>query len=102
MTDRAGPGPAARHEARPSNRMIVRGALRITGSATALVAIYYLLPLNHSSAWVAVTILVTGLAVFAALVALQVRSIIRSAFPARGRGHAGEGGRTPTPFGTGS
>jgi voltage-gated potassium channel len=82
LTDRAGPGPAARHEARPSNRMIVRGALRITGSATALVAIYNLLPLNHSSAWVAVTILVTGLVVFAALVALQVRSIIRSAFPA--------------------
>ena len=50
------------------------------GSATALVAIYYVLPLTQSSAW-PITILVTGLAVFVALVAFQLRSIIRSPFP---------------------
>jgi voltage-gated potassium channel len=61
--------------------MIVRAVLQVIGSTAALVAIYYLLPLDHSSAGAAVTILVTGLVVFIALVALQVRSIIRSPFP---------------------
>ena len=44
--------------------------------------IYYLLPLNHSSTWAAVTILVIGLVLFVGLVAFQVRSIVRSRFPA--------------------
>ena len=44
--------------------------------------IYYLLPLNHSSTWAAVTILVVGLVLFIGLVAFQVRSIVRSRFPA--------------------
>ncbi len=44
--------------------------------------IYYLLPLNRSSTWVAVTMLVIGLALFIGLVAFQVRSIVRSRFPA--------------------
>jgi hypothetical protein len=64
--------------------MIVRAVLRIVGSATALVALYYVLPLNHSSAWAAVTILVIGLVVFAGLVAVQVRAILRSPFRACG------------------
>jgi Ion channel len=67
--------------ASPSRRMIVRAVLRIVGSITALVALYYLLPLDRSSAGGAITILVIGLAVFSALVAFQVRSIIRSPFP---------------------
>jgi hypothetical protein len=33
--------------------MIVRGVLRIVGSAAALVALYYALPLNPSAAWAA-------------------------------------------------
>jgi hypothetical protein len=45
------------------------------------VVIYYLLPLNRSSTWVAVTMLVIGLALFIGLVAFQVRSIVRSRFP---------------------
>ena len=44
--------------------------------------IYYLLPLNRSSTWVAVMMLVIGLALFIGLVAFQVRSIVRSRFPA--------------------
>ena len=44
--------------------------------------IYYLLPLNHSSTWAAITILVIGLVLFIGLVAFQVRSIVRSRFPA--------------------
>ncbi|MEU9089727.1 potassium channel family protein [Streptomyces sp. NPDC048428] len=59
--------------------MILRTVLRIIGSVTALVALYFLLPLNRS--WSAVTVLVVGLLVFMGLVAFQVRSIIRSQFP---------------------
>jgi voltage-gated potassium channel len=51
------------------------------GSAAALVALYYALPLDRSSAWAAVTMLVIGLAAFAGLVAFQVRAILRSPFP---------------------
>jgi voltage-gated potassium channel len=71
----------ARREARPSYRMTVRAALRIVGSIIVLVALYYLLPLEHSPAWGAVTILVIGLAIFIGLVLFQARSIIRSSFP---------------------
>jgi voltage-gated potassium channel len=81
VTDSAGAGPAAPREARPSYRMIVRAVLRIVGSVAVLVALYYLLPLDHSSTGAAVTILVIGLVVFIGLVALQVRWIIRSPFP---------------------
>jgi voltage-gated potassium channel len=55
--------------------------LRAVGSTTALVAIYYLLPLDRSSTWVAVTMLATGLAWLIALIAFQVCWIIRSRFP---------------------
>lgn len=55
--------------------------LRVVGSVAVLVALYYLLPLDHSSAPAAVTILLVGLAGFIALVAFQVRLIIRSPFP---------------------
>ena len=81
MTESTGPGPAAGRAARPSSRRIVQAVLRVVGSTAALVAIYYLLPLDHSSTGVAVTMLVIGLVVFLGLVAFQVRSIIRSPFP---------------------
>ena len=45
-------------------------------------AIYYLLPLNRTSTWAAVTMLVIGLVLFIGLIAFQVRSITRSRFPA--------------------
>jgi hypothetical protein len=61
--------------------MIVRAGLRAVGSTVALVAIYYLLPLDHASTWVAVTILVIGLVVLIGLVAFEVRSIVVSRFP---------------------
>jgi voltage-gated potassium channel len=61
--------------------MIVRAVLRVVGSIAVLVALYYVLPLDHSSTGGAVTILVIGLVVFIGLVALQVRWIIRSPFP---------------------
>ena len=66
---------------RASYRTIVWAALRIVGSITALVAVYYALPLDHSSTGIAVTMLVIGLAVFIGLVAFHARSITRSPFP---------------------
>jgi voltage-gated potassium channel len=61
--------------------MIVWAVLRIVGSTAVLVAVYYLLPLTHSSAGAAITILVIGLVVFIGLVAAQVRSIMGHPFP---------------------
>ena len=59
----------------------MRALLQAIGSTVALVAIYYLLPLDHFSTWVAVTILVIGLVVLIGLVAFQVRWIVTSPFP---------------------
>jgi hypothetical protein len=67
--------------ARPSIRGIAWAVLRVAGSAAALVTVYYLLPLDHSSTQTAVTILVIGLVAFIALVAAHVRWIIRSPHP---------------------
>jgi hypothetical protein len=63
MTHNADPEPAARPKARPPHRIIAGAVLRAAGSTAALVAIYYLLPLGHSSTWVAVTMLAVGLVV---------------------------------------
>jgi hypothetical protein len=51
------------------------------GSAAALVTLYYLLPLDHASTPAAVTMLLIGLVAFIALVAVQVRLIVRSPHP---------------------
>jgi voltage-gated potassium channel len=82
MTDNTDPEPAAQPEASPPLRIIVRALLQAAGSTAALVAIYYLLPLDHFSTWVAVTILAIGLVVLIGLVAFQVRWIVVSRFPA--------------------
>jgi voltage-gated potassium channel len=55
--------------------------LRAVGATAALLAIYYLLPLDHASTWTAAITLVLGLVALIALVIFQVRSIIRSQFP---------------------
>ena len=81
MTDNLDPEPAAQPEVRTSRRTIVRAVLGAAGSTIALVAIYYLLPLDRSSTWVAVTILVIGLVALIGLVAFQVRRIVTSPFP---------------------
>ena len=60
---------------------IVRAVLRALGSAVALVAIYYLLPLDHTFNWLAITTLVIGLVALIGLIAYQVRAIIASPFP---------------------
>ena len=81
MTGRTSVALPDQAEARPSSGRIAWTVLRVAGSVAALVALYYLLPLDRSSAAAAVTILLIGLAGFIGLVAVQVRLIIRSPFP---------------------
>ena len=59
----------------------MRTLLRAVGSTAVLVTIYYLLPLDHSARWIAVTALVIGLAALLGLVAFQVRAISGSRYP---------------------
>lgn len=81
MTDSTGPAPGIPGEIRPSVRSMVLGGLRALGTTAALVAIYYLLPLDHTSTWIAATTLIIGLVAFIALVIFQARWIIRARFP---------------------
>ena len=82
MTDSTGTPPAAPPEAKPPPGKIVWALLQAAGSTAALVTLYYLLPLDHSARWAAITMLVIGLAALIALVTFQVRSIAASPFPA--------------------
>ena len=81
MTASTGVAPQGQAAARPSFGRVAWTVLRVTVSVAALAALYYLLPLDHSSAPAAVTMLLIGLAGFIVLVAVQVWSIIRSPFP---------------------
>ena len=81
MTESTGTPPDGPREARPPLGRIVRTLLRAAGSTAVLLAIYYLLPLDHSAPWVAVMMLVIGLAVLIGLVAFQVRAISGSRYP---------------------
>jgi voltage-gated potassium channel len=60
---------------------MVQGLLRALGSTVVLLAIYYLLPLDHYSPGVATAALVAGLVLLIVLIGFQVRSIVRSPFP---------------------
>ena len=73
--------PPGQPQARPSSRTMAWAVVRAAGSVAALVAVYYLLPLDHASVPTALLILVIGLVVFIALVAFHVRWILRSPFP---------------------
>jgi voltage-gated potassium channel len=77
VTGTPGSGPGARRV----RRRTVRTTLQVAGVTAALVAVYYLLPLDHSSTGVAVTTLAAGLVVLICWVALQLRWIARSPFP---------------------
>ncbi|MFE5295588.1 potassium channel family protein [Streptomyces sp. NPDC056632] len=65
----------------PSVRRIVWTAVRVVVSVAALVTLYYLLPLDHSSTTATLTMLLIGLAGFVALVSAQVRSILHARHP---------------------
>lgn len=68
-------------QARPSWRVIALSLLRAIGSVVAFVTIYYLLPLDSSARWAAITILLVGLIVLIALIGYSVRLILKSPFP---------------------
>ena len=55
--------------------------LRALGSAIVLVALYYLLPLDHGDGLAVSVGLVRGLLVFVAVVGVQVSQIVRSDYP---------------------
>ena len=59
----------------------MQGVLRALASSAVLVTVYYLLPLNDSSRWLAITMLVIGLVLFTGLVAVQVRLIAAAPYP---------------------
>ena len=80
MTNITDPGPVPGQSAL-TVRIVVFSGLRAVGATAALVAIYYVMPLDHTSTWVAATTLVLGLVALITLVTLQVRWIIRSQFP---------------------
>lgn len=82
MTDSAGLGPDAARERRRRARTVLLTLLRALGSTIALVAIYYLLPLDPGSAEAAIAILGAGLLALVGLVAYQVRAIMRATYPA--------------------
>jgi len=81
MTGPAGTALQDQVAVRPSSRHFAKTVLRVAGSVTALFVLYYLLPLDHASEPIAITMLVIGLAAFVTLVTFQVRWIIRSRFP---------------------
>jgi hypothetical protein len=80
MTDGTGTTPAASQRAAPPGK-IVRSLLRAAGSTAALMAIYYVLPLDHTPRWAAIAMLAVGLVGLLGLIIFQVRSIAGSRYP---------------------
>jgi hypothetical protein len=62
-------------------RLLVRALLRASGTATALVVLYFTLPLTGSIDRSTAMLLVLGLLAFAGIVTWQFRSVLRSSYP---------------------
>ena len=82
MSASASSGPEPSNRAGRGFRREFVTLLRALGSTAALVATYYLLPLDRSSIGVVIGILAVGLLALIGLVAFQVRAIIRAPYPA--------------------
>lgn len=65
----------------PTRRRIMGSLARASGNTIALVVLYLLLPLDQPVGEATIVWLVGGLAVFAVLIVLQVRSILRARHP---------------------
>ncbi len=76
MTD-----PPGGRAATPRRREIGLGMLRALATTTALVALYYLLPLDHLANVSLVFTLVAGLVILVAVAALQLRAVLRAKYP---------------------
>jgi voltage-gated potassium channel len=61
--------------------LIARGLLRAFATATVMVALYYVLPLDRGSDAILILGLTLGIALFVVVGASQVRAIIRSQYP---------------------
>ena len=81
MTDSAGLGVGAGPNPRPRIRKVALTLLRVAGVDVALLAIYYLLPLDNTSTSGAIALLAVGLSALVGLIVLQVRAIMRAAYP---------------------
>ena len=81
MIDTAGMQPDATPDTQPPARTIVLMLLRALASSAVLVTVYYLLPFNHSSHGLAITMLVIGLVLLTGLVTVQVRWVATSRYP---------------------
>ncbi len=69
-------------------RQIVLGVLRSLAASVVLVAVYYLLPLEHLASVPLAVILVVGMAVLIAVAAWQLRVILRARYPGLRAGEA--------------
>ena len=76
------PGRSDVQRQRPARRTLVLALLRALGSVAGLIAVYYLLPLDGQLRVTTGVALGIVLAAFVALAAVQVRSILRSPYPA--------------------
>jgi voltage-gated potassium channel len=83
VIDSAGREPAAARKTRRWVRRVVLTVLRALASTTALLGIYYLLPLDRTSIWGAVAMLAAGLLALIGLIVFQVRSVIKATYPAQ-------------------
>jgi voltage-gated potassium channel len=62
--------------------LVVRGLLRAAANTVVMVALYFILPLEHRSGTYIVLVLVLGIVLLAGMIAWQLRAIIRSSYPA--------------------
>jgi voltage-gated potassium channel len=78
----------ARTTSAKRRRQVGLGVLRSLASTVALVALYYLLPLDHLAGVPLAVILVVGLLVLLAVAAWQLRQILKARYPAVRAGEA--------------
>jgi hypothetical protein len=81
VTDSAGLRPIASRDDRYRARRVIVTLLRASISTIALVAIYYVLPLDRYSATFSLATLLVGLLGLVLLVAFQIRAIIKADYP---------------------
>jgi voltage-gated potassium channel len=75
-------GPAgAEHPGQVPRRLVVRALLRASGTAAALVVLYFTLPITGSVGRSTAVLLVLGLLAFAGVLTWQVRAVLRSSYP---------------------
>jgi voltage-gated potassium channel len=72
---------SSRPTGRPSWLALALSLLRAAASVVAFVVVYYLLPLDTSDRWAAITILITGLVVLIVVIIYSIRSILKSPYP---------------------